>query len=153
MVDIVDKATRSRMMSHIRGKNTKPELIIRKGLFGKGFRYRLHQKKLPGKPDLVFPKYRAVIFVNGCFWHGHDCKLFKWPLSNKRFWRVKITGNQKKDARNIADLKKSGWRVLIIWECSMRNHSSVSVDRVINNACKWILSTSKLREIPTAQTR
>ena len=93
MADVVDRKTRSRMMSGIRGKNTRPELLIRKGLHARGFRFRLHDKRLPGKPDLVLPKYSAVIFVHGCFWHGHDCHLFKWPQSRREFWRKKITRN------------------------------------------------------------
>ena len=101
MADIVDKKTRSKMMAGIKGKNTKPEMLIRKALFAKGLRYRLHDKNLPGKPDLVFPKYKAVIFVQGCFWHGHDCHLFKWPTSNKEYWRNKINRNREVDKLKI----------------------------------------------------
>ena len=100
MTDVVDSKTRSRMMSNIRDRNTKPEIKIRQALHAKGFRYRLHDKKLPGKPDLVFPKYKAVIQINGCFWHGHSCPLFKWPLTRVEFWQNKIGGNIKRDQLN-----------------------------------------------------
>ena len=110
-MDVVTPAVRSRMMSGIRGKNTKPELLIRKALFAQGFRYRLHDKLLPGKPDLVFPKYHAVIQINGCFWHGHDCSLFKWPSSSSEFWREKITGNRQRDAANCQELERLGWLI------------------------------------------
>ena len=93
MVDVVTPEKRSAMMSGIKGKNTKPEFIVRKALFKRGFRYTLHNKNLPGKPDLVFARYKAVVFVNGCFWHGHNCHLFKWPKSNPEFWKEKITNN------------------------------------------------------------
>ncbi len=107
-------------MSGIRGKNTKPELIVRKALFAQGFRYRLHVKSLPGKPDVVLPKYRTVIFVHGCFWHGHDCRLFKLPASNRAFWRAKIRRNQENDRKAVRALRKDGWRVITVWECALR---------------------------------
>ncbi|CAG0903564.1 unnamed protein product [Cyprideis torosa] len=119
-MDVHDKATRSKNMAAIRGKDTKPELVIRKGLHKAGFRYRLHDKKLPGKPDLVFPRYQAVLFINGCFWHLHDCHLFKWPKTRSEFWSDKIKKNVARDQVNIAQLKASGWRVGIIWECSLK---------------------------------
>lgn len=120
MVDVVDSATRSRMMSGIRGKNTKPEWLVRKGLHTLGFRYRLHVKELPGKPDIVLPKYRAAVFVHGCFWHGHCCPLFKWPSTRREFWRKKIEGNVTRDQRATQALIESGWRVATIWECGLR---------------------------------
>lgn len=120
MSDIVSPETRSRMMSGIRGKNTKPEIKVRKSLHRLGFRYRLHDKSLPGKPDLVLPKYKTVIFVNGCFWHGHECGLFKWPKSNTEFWKEKITGNRLRDEKNLEHLDKLGWNVITVWECSLR---------------------------------
>mgnify|MGYP001813680444 FL=1 len=123
MADVVDRKTRSRMMSGIRGKNTRPELLIRKGLHARGFRFRLHDKRLPGKPDLVLPKYSAVIFVHGCFWHGHDCHLFKWPQSRREFWRKKITRNKVKDAESYVSLKKEGWYILTIWECALKGRT------------------------------
>ncbi len=121
MTDVVDKATRSRMMSGICGKDTKPEIIIRKGLHKSGFRFRLHDKTLPGKPDLVLKKYNAVIFINGCFWHGHDCPAGKLPETNKKFWEEKIAGNVERDKRNKAELEKLGWKVITIWQCELKN--------------------------------
>jgi DNA mismatch endonuclease (patch repair protein) len=139
MADVVDKITRSRMMSGIRGKNTKPELAIRRGLFQRGLRYRLHVSGLPGKPDLVFPKHRTVIFVHGCFWHGHDCKLFKWPATNTDFWRKKIESNIERDKRSIELLQQLGWRVLVIWECVTRNRDPEEVNLLLDQIKSWIL--------------
>lgn len=118
MTDIVNKATRSRMMSGIRGKDTKPEMIVRRFLHHAGFRYRLHMKDLPGKPDIVLPKYRTVIFVHGCFWHRHPgCPLAATPKSNEKFWRDKLDGNVERDQRNVSALEDVGWRVFVVWEC------------------------------------
>lgn len=117
MADTVDKATRSRMMAAIKGKNTKPELLVRKALHARGFRFRLHAKDLPGKPDIVLPKHRAVVFVNGCFWHGHSCKDFRWPKSNRAFWKAKITRNCERHASQVRLLRRKGWVVLHVWEC------------------------------------
>ncbi|NBB81211.1 MAG: DNA mismatch endonuclease Vsr [Verrucomicrobia bacterium] len=107
-------------MAAIRHKNTTPELLVRKALHALGFRYRLHYRSLPSTPDLVLPRYRAVINVNGCFWHGHDCYLFKLPATRTDFWREKIRSNMKRDMENVEDLLDSGWRVCIVWECSTR---------------------------------
>jgi DNA mismatch endonuclease (patch repair protein) len=121
MTDVVDPATRSRMMSGIRGKNTKPELLVRKYLHGCGLRFRLHEKKLPGKPDLVFPKYKVVVFVHGCFWHQHSgCKYASSPKSNNDFWAKKLSENVVRDLRHIEALTELGWRVIVIWECELR---------------------------------
>lgn len=120
MTDVVSKQVRSRMMSGIRGKDTRPEMTVRRLLHGQGFRYRLHRKDLPGKPDIVLPKYKAAIFVNGCFWHGHGCSLFKWPASNVDFWKQKIEANKSRDTQAIAALEKSGWRCRTVWECESR---------------------------------
>ena len=138
MVDIVDRETRSRMMSGIRGKDTKPELLIRKALFAKGFRYRLHDKRLPGKPDLVFPKYHAVIFIHGCFWHGHDCHLFKWPSTRPEFWKTKINRNRDVDERNYKKLKGDGWRILTIWECAIKGKTRLSLEKIVDASEKWL---------------
>ncbi|SOC89897.1 T/G mismatch-specific endonuclease [Ensifer adhaerens] len=108
------------MMSGIRGTNTRPELQVRKALHAAGFRYRLHERKLPGKPDLVLPKYRAVIFVHGCFWHGHGCHLFRMPSSNSVFWQEKIAGNVARDKVAVDRLRESGWRVATVWECALK---------------------------------
>ena len=120
-MDVHDKKTRSYNMSMIKGKNTKPEELVRKYLFSQGFRYRKNVRTLPGSPDIVLPKYRTVIFVNGCFWHGHEgCKYFVWPENNADFWREKITTNIQRDAKKIALLEQAGWRVLVIWECELK---------------------------------
>jgi len=138
-MDIVSPEKRSRMMSGIKGKNTKPELVVRKELFQRGFRYRLHGKKLPGKPDLVFPKYKTVILVNGCFWHGHNCKLFKWPKSNQTFWKEKISGTIERDRKNLEQLSSLGWRILTIWECALKNKNTKEINAVIDKLAESLL--------------
>ncbi len=123
MVDVVDPATRSRMMAGIQGKNTKPELLVRKYLHSLGLRFRLHAKELPGKPDLVFPKYKAAVFVHGCFWHRHaGCKYATTPNSREQFWTNKLSENVARDSYQIAALKGLGWRVFVVWECELRNN-------------------------------
>ena len=139
MADVVDPATRSRMMSGIRGKNTKPELLIRKALHARGFRYRLHCD-LPGKPDICLPKHRAVIFVHGCFWHGHDCHLFKWPSTRPEFWRAKIGRNRDVDAAAEQRLSATGWRVGTIWECALKGKSRHALDDVVQRCADWLIS-------------
>jgi DNA mismatch endonuclease (patch repair protein) len=120
MIDIVDSATRSRMMSGIKGKNTKPELQVRKYLHSRGLRFRLHVKDLPGKPDLVFPKYKAVVFVHGCFWHQHaGCKYATTPSTRVSFWTNKLSENVARDSYQIAALQGLGWRVFVVWECEL----------------------------------
>ncbi|MGO1118890.1 very short patch repair endonuclease [Rhodovibrionaceae bacterium A322] len=138
MADVHDRETRSRNMAAIRGTNTKPELIIRRGLHSRGFRYRLHNRKLHGRPDLVLSKYRAVIFVNGCFWHGHHCPLFKWPKTREEFWRDKIGGNVERDKRNQAALKASGWRIGIVWECALKGKHRLQTTNVLGLLGDWL---------------
>lgn len=120
MADNHTKEVRSRNMSHIRSTNTKPEEKVRKYLFSKGFRYRKNVRSLPGCPDIVLPKYRSVIFVNGCFWHKHDCPRFVWPSSNQEYWIPKITRNVERDKRNQQTLKEIGWQVITVWECELK---------------------------------
>ena len=120
MADVHDKATRSYNMSQIKGKDTKPELIVRKFLFSHGFRYRLHDKKLPGKPDIVLPKYKTVIFVNGCFWHGHEnCKYFVVPKTKTEWWIDKINKTKENDLRHANELISNGWQIIELWECQL----------------------------------
>lgn len=134
MADVHTPAQRSYNMSRIRGKNTKPEELVRKFLFSKGFRYRKNDPHLPGKPDIVLPKYRTVIFVNGCFWHGHEgCRYFVWPKNNEEFWKTKISGNMERDKRTIAELQKDNWRVLIVWECELKKQFFSSTCSKIEN--------------------
>ncbi|MHA7281979.1 very short patch repair endonuclease [Arthrobacter sp. TMS2-4] len=120
MADTVDPATRSRMMSGIRGTNTKGEVLIRKGLHARGLRYRINVRDLPGRPDIVLPRHYAVVFFNGCFWHQHDCPLFRWPKNREDFWREKLGKNRKRDRRVIAELTGRGWRIGIVWECGLK---------------------------------
>ena len=136
MTDIFKKGKRSQIMSHISGKNTKPEIIIRKIVHSLGFRFRLHKEELPGKPDLVFPKYKKVIFVNGCFWHGHkNCLRSKLPSTNKKFWEEKIEGNKRNDKSNKIKLKKLGWDYLVIWQCEIKKKSA---EKLKNKILKFL---------------
>ena len=121
MADRVSKQTRSFIMSRIRSKNTVPELAVRKHLFSMGFRFRLHSKNLPGSPDIVLPKYRTAVQVRGCFWHSHNCMNGKIPKSNKRYWLKKLAKNKERDKYNDSQLKKMGWDVVILWECTVMN--------------------------------
>ena len=121
MADVLTTEQRSYNMSCIRSKNTKPEEIVRKYLFSKGFRYRKNDARLPGKPDVVLPKYKTVIFVNGCFWHKHEgCKYFVWPKNNADFWKTKISANVERDQRNYTALQEMGWKVILVWECELK---------------------------------
>ena len=121
MADVHDRKTRSFNMSQIRAKNTKPEMLVRKFLHAQGFRYSLHKKTLPGKPDIVLPKYKTVIFIHGCFWHGHkNCKYFVVPKTRTKWWLKKIHSNKTNDSKASKALKNEGWRVIIIWECQLK---------------------------------
>ena len=121
MSDVHNPKQRSYNMSRIRSKDTKPEEIVRKFLFSKGFRYRKNDARFPGRPDIVLPKYKTVIFVNGCFWHKHEgCKYFVWPENNAEFWRNKIMSNVERDKRNYEQIQKQGWKILVVWECELR---------------------------------
>ena len=125
MADVHTPEQRSYNMSQIRGKNTKPEELVRKYLFSQGFRYRKNDSRLPGKPDIVLPKYKTVIFVNGCFWHGHEgCRYFVWPKNNAEFWKTKISGNIQRDAQCIQVLEDQGWNVIVVWECELKKHNA-----------------------------
>nr|WP_244621261.1 very short patch repair endonuclease [Bradyrhizobium symbiodeficiens] len=130
-------------MAGIRGKNTKPELVIRRGLHARGFRYVLHDNRLPGKPDLVFPKYRAVIFVHGCFWHGHSCHLFKLPSTRREFWRKKINRNRQVDHSAIVAVKDAGWRIATVWECSLKGKTKLDPQHAMRALADWIISNKE----------
>ncbi|MET4102812.1 DNA mismatch endonuclease (patch repair protein) [Roseovarius sp. MBR-38] len=127
-------------MAAIHGKDTKPEMLLRRALHAMGFRYRLHDRRLPGRPDLVFPQYRAVVFVNGCFWHGHQCDQFRWPNSREEFWRAKIGGNAARDDLNIASLHNVGWRVGVVWECAVKGKWRLGADAVVDAVAGWLSS-------------
>lgn len=147
MPDIVSKDKRSEMMAGIKGANTKPELIIRRLLHSMGYRYRLHRKDLPGKPDLVLPKYNAVILINGCFWHGHNCSLFKIPSSNQDFWLKKITSNKERDEKQISQLVALGYKVLVVWECSLRGKNKLSLSDIGQHITYWLHKNQNNDEI------
>ncbi len=137
MADIHSKEIRSYNMSQIRSKDTKPEMLVRKFLHANGFRYRLHSKNLPGKPDIVLPKYNSVIFVHGCFWHGHkECKYFVTPKTNTEFWLNKINGNISHDSLAIRALKKEGWKVIVVWECDLKKDK---IQKTLTSLVKKIL--------------
>ncbi len=136
--DVVDAATRSRMMSGIRGRDTKPEMVIRRGLHARGYRYRLHSRRLPGRPDLVFPSRKAVIFVHGCFWHGHGCPLFKWPATRAEWWREKIEANRARDASVRGQIARMGWRQLRVWECALKGKQRRDPDLVLDEVAAWL---------------
>jgi DNA mismatch endonuclease (patch repair protein) len=144
MADVLTPEQRRLNMSRIRGKDTKPELILRRGLHAKGIRYRLHRKDLPGSPDLVFPRYRAVVLMNGCFWHGHDCPLFKLPTTRRGFWESKINGNKARDLRDIAGLTAAGWRVMVVWECAIKGPARQPIASVLREIEAWLASPMAL---------
>lgn len=134
MADVHTPETRSYNMSRIRGKDTKPEIAVRKYLFSLGFRYRKNVKKMPGSPDIVLPKYKTCIFVNGCFWHKHDgCRYFVWPKSNIEFWHNKIEGNVKRDQNNYTLLEDEGWNVIVIWECEVKHGFEETMKKVVSD--------------------
>lgn len=150
MTDIVDKQTRSRMMSGIRGKDTKPELALRRALHSRGFRFRLHAKNVPGRPDLVFPKHRAVIFVHGCFWHRHEgCRYTTTPSTRPEFWQVKFEANVARDSAVRTTLLESGWRVATVWECALRKPEQV--ETTVRLLAEWLGGSSAGLEIGNAE--
>jgi DNA mismatch endonuclease, patch repair protein len=139
MPDIVDSVTRSRMMSGIRGKNTKPEVLVRRALHARGFRFSTSNMRLPGRPDVVLPRWRVAVFVNGCFWHSHGCRLSKLPASNRLFWKAKLGHNEDRDARAQISLISMGWRVAMVWECSLRGQAALATfDAAMNELAHWI---------------
>nr|WP_081077575.1 DNA mismatch endonuclease Vsr [Burkholderia cepacia] len=149
MIDIVDPTKRSQMMSRIRGRNTKPELVVRRVLHAAGFRYRLHRRDLPGTPDLVLLKHRTAIMVHGCFWHVHKgCRFATTPASNSEFWHEKLTRNRERDRQQVEALQSLGWRVLVVWECSTK--SSELRDRLQLELIQWLNGNEEFGELPAA---
>lgn len=134
-------------MSGIKGQNTKPELVIRRALHARGLRYRLHVKGFPGKPDMLFAKHRAAVFVHGCFWHGHDCALFKVPSTRPEFWQQKIASNRNRDAKISQDINALGWRELVIWECAIRGPDRIGLEETVERAAAWLASRSAFGEV------
>jgi len=150
MVDVHDRITRSRNMAAIKNKNTRPELLVRKALHQAGFRYRLHVTTLPGKPDLVFPKYKAVVFIHGCFWHQHQCPQFHWPKSRTAWWQSKITANRVHDEFVQDKLRELGWRVLLVWECALKGKARYDRAELVRLASNWIVAGSCFSELPAS---
>lgn len=134
-------------MARIRATNTKPELLVRRVLHARGFRYRLHDRRLPGRPDIVLPKHGAAILVHGCFWHGHDCPLFRLPDTRREFWKEKIAGNRTRDGDVLDRLDKAGWRVLTVWECATRGPSQIGLDAVADRCESWLCSAARAEQI------
>lgn len=152
MSDRLTREQRSRNMARIRATHTQPELLVRSALHRAGLRFRLHQKSLPGRPDIVLKRYRAVIFVHGCFWHRHSrCRYAVLPKTRAAFWRTKLVGNRKRDERQLRDLEAAAWRVLVIWECALRNPADRSA--VAARAVGWVRGTGAYAEIPAARAR
>lgn len=130
MADVVDKATRSRMMAGIRAVNTRPELLIRRALHAEGLRFRVHRTDLIGRPDVVLPKYRSAVFIHGCFWHGHNCRYFRMPSTRRTFWMAKIRSNRTRDQLVRRVLPRSGWRTVVVWECAVRGKRPEEITRL-----------------------
>lgn len=146
MTDVVDAPTRSRMMSGIRGRNTRPEMAVRRALFAAGFRFRLHRRDLPGAPDVVLPGRKIAVFVHGCFWHRHSgCRYSKLPATRPEFWRMKLDRNVERDRNVVESLLAMGWRVLIVWECTIRNKGALSV--LQETLSDWIRGGDSFGEI------
>ena len=137
--DILTENQRRFNMSRIRGRDTKPEMTIRRGLHARGLRFRLHRADLPGRPDLVFPKYSSVIFVHGCFWHGHGCRMFVWPKTRNAFWKKKIGRTRERDQQVHRRLKDMGWRVLAVWECALKGPERLSLEEILNRCEDFIV--------------
>lgn len=147
MADVLTPQQRKLNMSRIRGRDTKPEMLIRRGLHARGLRYRLQDRSLPGRPDLVFPKYRVVVLVHGCFWHGHNCPLFRLPATRTEFWTEKIRANQSRDQRSYKALKAQGWRILIIWECSLKGIDRWPITSLLDTCEYFIKSGNETLEM------
>ncbi|MCF6211595.1 MAG: very short patch repair endonuclease [Gammaproteobacteria bacterium] len=153
MPDTLSTEQRSLCMARVKSKDTVPELLIRKSLFARGFRYKLHDKFLPGKPDIVFPKYRAVIFVHGCFWHKHNCSAFSWPVTRKEFWKTKINSNSERDKQHLTELNAAGWHVLIVWECALKGKRRLDLEKVTNSISQWLICGHRNKEINGKEIR
>jgi DNA mismatch endonuclease (patch repair protein) len=147
MVDVLTPAQRQLNMSRIRGRDTKPELVLRRGLHAAGFRFRLHAPELPGRPDLIFPRYRAIILVHGCFWHGHDCPLFRLPATRPAFWSAKISSNRRRDLDTTRTLRRVGWRILVVWECSLKGPARRPTHSVLHDCAAFVTSHKNQAEL------
>lgn len=146
-MDPFSKAQRSYVMARVKSKDTSPELLVRKKLHSIGLRYKLHDSELPGKPDLVFPKYQAVIFIHGCFWHGHDCGRTNLPKTNSEYWRKKIERNKKNDGNHIRKLRSSDWRIMVVWECAVQGKRKIGMQDLAGKIYKWLIGSGKRKTI------
>lgn len=150
MVDRLTPDQRRLNMSGVRAKDTRPEMIVRRLLHSLGFRFRLHRRDLPGRPDIVLPRYRAAIFVHGCFWHGHDCSLFRMPATRTEFWAAKIAANRRRDGDAMSELRDAGWRSMVVWECALRSRGRLPAPRLTDRITAFILGNTPFRAIREA---
>ena len=150
MTDVHSTAVRSKNMAAIKNRNTRPEMLVRSALHRAGFRYRLHVASLPGKPDLVFPRYKAVIFVQGCFWHQHQCPMFHWPKTRTEWWRQKISTNRVHDEVVQDKLRELGWRVMLVWECALKGKNKLTSEQITQRVASWLRHGSSFNELPLA---
>lgn len=137
-MDVLTREQRRLNMSRVRGRDTKIELFLRKGLYARGLRFRLYRRDLPGRPDVVLPRQRVCVFVHGCFWHGHGCALFRMPATREDFWRAKIAGTKERDRRNTKALLKAGWRVLVLWECATRGPRRLAPEAILEECYEFV---------------
>lgn len=150
MTDVHALDVRSKNMRAVKGRDTRPEKIFRKLIFSAGYRYRLNASTLPSTPDLYLPKYKAVVPINGCFWHAHKCSLFRLPSTNKNFWYKKLTDNILRDKRNIKHLIRDGYRILVVWECAIKGKTKLESEIILNLFCRWIESSCVVASIDSA---
>lgn len=151
MADVLTPELRRLNMSRVRGRDTKPEMLIRRGLHARGLRFRLHRRDLPGRPDIVLPSRKVVVFVHGCFWHGHDCPLFQMPATRPDFWREKIAANRLRDTASVEALSDLGWRIGIVWECTLRGAGRLAHDNLLDRLMDFIAGSELLIEIRGGQ--
>lgn len=150
MADVHSRAVRSRNMAAIRATHTRPEVLVRRFLHAEGYRFRLHDRGLPGRPDIVMRRHRAVIMVNGCFFHGHHCRYFRLPATRAQFWQTKIASNRARDQRNMSELLRQGWRVLTVWECALRGNAAARAD-ALARVLGWLQSDCRRGNIRCRQ--
>ncbi|WP_040291807.1 very short patch repair endonuclease [Alishewanella agri] len=148
MADVHSKAVRSKNMTAIKNRDTRPEMLVRRSLHRAGFRYRFHVSSLPGKPDLVFPRYKAVLFVQGCFWHQHQCAMFHWPKTRAGWWRQKITANRAHDEAVQDKLRELGWWVMLVWECALKGKNKLPKEQLVLEVSDWLRTGGSFAEVP-----
>lgn len=151
MTDVLTRSQRRLNMSRIKAKDTKPEMMLRRGLHALGYRYQLHRRDLPGCPDLTFPRYKAIVFVHGCFWHRHGCNFFKIPATRTEFWLNKISRNTERDHNTHAALHYDGWRILTVWECALRGKNQLGLDEVLRCTVRFLIGKKKTQQLEGAK--